>query len=64
MARVSTKEAGELIKLLVSTTVAQRPERWPSLLTLLIRWATQAAGEQKDSLLHALQAWFLSAALL
>jgi hypothetical protein len=44
MARVSTKEAAELISLVTATPADERVHRWPSLLTLLTRWTTQAAG--------------------
>jgi len=44
MARITVKEATELVNLLSKTPEEHRPERWPSLLTLLFRWATTATA--------------------
>jgi hypothetical protein len=39
---VSTREAAQIVSVLLATPFQQRAEQWPSLLTLLARWAAQA----------------------
>lgn len=48
--RVSSKEAAALVNLLLSTPQTEHAERWPSLLTILTRWAAQGSGKQPTAM--------------